>query len=279
MNQHQLMVQTDPSKPYLGIIGCSYTHWDYGDCVGQTYPALIAKQFPNYNVVDLSIPGSGNDSAFLRLNNFERIHKIKFSKVVWQLTHFFRELVIIDYHKDENIFKDIQQETNYFFTSGHFCKHINLSIGFDQVSDSMDKMHDYFDIKKTDLYKYYVNKSSSNQSVWLLQKEIDHVNSHYGPQNVLIFSWHDKIDLDSTDKNYFAYKWQKALGNTIGNKSNRISDVEIDIPSNYIGSIEDMLGPDTFWKLGIDDAPHYGPDGHDKVFDVLKPSVVKLLKG
>ena len=54
------MVPTDPSKPYLGIIGDSATHWFHGDCLGETYPALIAKHFPNYNVVDLSIIGSGN---------------------------------------------------------------------------------------------------------------------------------------------------------------------------------------------------------------------------
>ena len=72
MNQHQLMVQTDPSKPYLGIVGCSYSHWFYGDCELKSYPALIAKKFPQYNVIDLSIISGSNESAFFRLHNFEQ---------------------------------------------------------------------------------------------------------------------------------------------------------------------------------------------------------------
>ena len=278
MNQHPRMVRMDPSKPYLGIVGCSYTHWFNGDCLGESYPAIIAKQFPNYNVIDLSIMGSSNESVFLRLYNFERIHKIKFSKILWQLTHFFRELIIMDYDRDENIFEDTQKVENYCSTSGHFSKHITFSItGFKH--SNMAIMSDYFDIKETDLYKYYVNKSASNQGVWLLQKEIALINSHYGRHNVLIFAWHKNIDLDSTSKNYFAYKWNKSLGNTIGDRSNTAQDLEIDLPKNYVGSVQDMLGHDQFWKLGVDDAPHYGSKGHNKVFEALEPNVQELLKG
>ena len=65
------MVPTDPSKPYLGIIGDSATHWFHGDCLGETYPALIAKHFPNYNVIDLSIIGSGNVIGKLIISAFK----------------------------------------------------------------------------------------------------------------------------------------------------------------------------------------------------------------
>ena len=286
MNQRQHMVQTDPSKPYIGIIGCSYTHWsdpkstweqirhrvyseedsNSSDCLGESYPAIIAKQFPNYNVVDLSIVSSGNDSVFFRLHNFETQYNIKFSKIIWQLTHFNRELVFFDYNINENIFSNIQQYKNYYFTSGRFNKHINFTIMSRQhggLHDHMDELNKYFQINKIDLYKYYVNKFGSNQNVWILQKEIDHVNSHYGKNNVLIFAWHKKID-----RGY------------IGTNFTRLTDdVEIDMPSNYIGSIEHMLGTDTFFELGIDHAPHFGPNGHSKVFDFLQPDVVKLMKG
>lgn len=278
MNQHPRMVRMDPSKPYLGIVGCSYTHWLEGNCLGESYPAIIAKQFPNYNIVDLSIMGSSNESVFLRLYNFERIHKIKFSKILWQLTHFFRELIIMDYNRNENIFKDIQKVENYCCTSGYFSKHITFLVaGF--KDSNMAIMSDYFDIKETDLYKYYVNKSASNQGVWLLQKEIALINSHYGRDNVLIFAWHKNIDLDSTSKNYFAYKWNRSLGNATGDRSNTARDLEIDLPKNYVGSMQDMLGHDQFWKLGVDDAPHYGSNGHNKVFEALEPNVQELLKG
>jgi hypothetical protein len=34
-----------------------------------------------------------------------------------------------------------------------------------------------------------------------------------------------------------------------------------------------------FWNIGVDDAPHYASEGHLKVFDALKPDIVKLLEG
>lgn len=275
MNQHQPMVQTAQSRPYLGIIGCSYTHWADGDCLGKSYPGLIAKNFPDYNVVDLSIISASNDSAFLRLHNFEKQHNIKFTKIIWQLTHFNRELIFLDYNTNENIFADIQQSKNYYHTSGRFSRHINFTI-HGRMHDAVDKLSDYFHIKKIDLYKYYVNKFGSNQNVWILQKEIDHVNSHYGKNNVLMFAWHKKIDRVYSGTNLSRWKWQTALST---NKSDTADDVEIDLPTNYIGSIEHMLGSDTFFELGIDNAPHYGPDGHSKVFDLLAPDVVKLMKG
>lgn len=279
MNQQQLMVQTDPSKPYLGIVGCSYSHWFYGDCELKSYPALIAKKFPQYNIIDLSIISGSNESAFFRLHNFEQKYKIKFSKIVWQLTHFCRELVMIDYKNNDFVLQDIKEHGNYFYTEGHYEKHYNFAINIEHVKDNMNKLVEYFDIKKTDLYKYYVNKFASNQHVWLLQKEIDHINSHYGEKNVLIFSWHTKIDLESTSKNFFAYDWETGLGHAVGNKSNETQDLEFELPKNYIGAIQDMFGNDKFWKLGVDDSPHYGSQGHAEVFDVLHNNVVKLIEG
>jgi hypothetical protein len=120
---------------------------------------------------------------------------------------------------------------------------------------------------------------SSNLPIWLCEKEIDHINSHYGIDNVLIFAWYRKIDLDSTSKNFFAYIWETALGKALGNKSNTEADLEINLPKNYIGSIEDKLSSKVFWNIGVDDAPHYASEGHLKVFDALKPDIVKLLEG
>ena len=65
----------------LAIIGCSYTHWYDSNALLQTYPYLIAKNFPNYKVYDLSIPGGGNSSAFLRCKFVEDYYGIKLDKV------------------------------------------------------------------------------------------------------------------------------------------------------------------------------------------------------
>ncbi len=296
MNQLQLTVAMDPSKPYLGVVGCSYSHWSFDNCLGESYPGLIAKNYPDYNVVDLSIISAGNDSAFFRLHTFEKQNNIKFTKIIFQLTHFYRELIFLDYNKDDILWKDPGIKENLFYTKGRWSKHGNFDVKqingsppykpFDDRDTfsgregvSRNELADYFDIKSTDLYKYYINKMGSNQPLWICEKEIDHINSHYGIDNVLIFGWHRKIDLESTSTNFFAYVWDLALGHADGDKSNKESDLEIDLPKNYIGSIEDMLGTKEFWELAVDEAPHYGVDGHMKVYTLLEPNIQELLKG
>ena len=288
MSLLRLTVAMDPSKPYLGVVGCSYSHWSFDNCLGESYPGLIAKNYPDYNVVDLSIISGGNDSAFFRLHTFEKQNNIKFTKIIFQLTHFYRELIFLDYNKDDILWEDPGTKENYFYTKGRWSKHGNFPYVFGPNNDRpfsgrllaiRNELTDYFGIKITDLYRYYVNKMGSNQPLWICEKEIDHINSHYGIDNVLIFAWHKNIDLESTRKDYFAYKWNRDLGNADGDKSNKESDLEIDLPKNYIGSIQDMLGHDQFWKLGVDEAPHYGVEGHMKVYTLLDTNIQELLKG
>ena len=296
MSLLRLTAGMDPSKPYLGVVGCSYSHWSFDNCLGETYPGLIAKNYPDYNVVDLSIISAGNDSAFFRLHTFEKQNNIKFTKIIFQLTHFFRELIFLGYNKDDILWKDPGIKENLFYTKGRWSKHGNFDVkqikgsppykpfqGRDTFSGkegaSRNELADYFDIKSTDLYKYYINKMGSNQPLWITEKEIDHINSHYGIDNVLIFAWHKKIDLESTGSNFFAYMWDLALGNTIGDKSNKQSDLEIDLPKNYIGSIEEMIGTKEFWELGVDSAPHWGAHGHMKLYKLLESNIQELLKG
>ena len=70
----------------LFVIGCSYTSWREGKCYGSSYPALIAQQYPDWQVYDASEPGSSNDSAFFRLQHLERTYG-KPDKIIIQWTH------------------------------------------------------------------------------------------------------------------------------------------------------------------------------------------------
>ena len=96
----------------LFIVGCSYTHWSDGDCFGESYPALIAKEYPNWHVYDASEPGGSNDSVYLRLRYLEKLYGAP-DKIIVQWTHLPRTTVVTD----EFIPRDFKHNTveNYTY--------------------------------------------------------------------------------------------------------------------------------------------------------------------
>ena len=77
---------------------------------------------------------------------------------------------------------------------------------------------------------------------------IDLLNRLYGKKNVLFFAWHNL-------PNYHSWKF-------------------VDIPSNYIGSVQDRFKEDNkFYSLGTDISPHYGSKGHKAVYKWLKEKI------
>jgi len=260
------MIELDKNKKSIGIIGCSYTHWHDGNCELESYPALIAKKYNEYNVVDLSMPGSSNDSAYIRLRSFEKLHNIKFDKVIFQITHYGRFLHMPQYNvKNTDIFREYRQLKNYIYTDGNWKDEnwdtitssylISPSLIFKVwYRERLDFLSNHFRIKVKDLQKWLYHYLESDMLSLVLEKEMHVINGIYGKDNVLLFSWHAGID--SSDLTSFE---------------------KCDFPENYIGSMAEMIGPKTFFKLGIDDAPHYDRIGNGIVFKHLKPRLDKLL--
>jgi len=262
---NRLVGKLDKSKPIIAVVGCSYSHWDDGECFLESYPALIAKNYPDYNVVDLSAPGSSNDSAYMRLFHFEHLTGYKINKVLFQLTHFGRELVFFDWRvKNFNLWKEgYYAKDNYVYTKGDFSDDVNLvtaTIAFDHPWSERTRklLSKHFKLKESMLTRFFITKFLNDESVWKLQKEIDLVNGHYGKNNVLLYSWHR--NLDTTTKT--ARKDLKVPA----------------MPDNYAGSVEEWIGFKRFNKLGVDDAPHYDGRGHQIVYKHLEPMIDSLLK-
>lgn len=250
-------------KPNLAVVGCSYSHWADGDCMFKSYPAYIAENYPNWNVVDLSSPGSSNDSAYLRLFNFEHNYKIKFDKVIFQVTHFNRLLYFNRYnHHAQSLWTHIFKN-NYFYTegSGEFyensyitmCSTIGLSGEWNKYRRSL--MAKWIGLKEKWIVKFLEGEFLSNKAIWHCQKEIDLINSVYGLNNVLVYSWHQGIDnsKDLKSKIFFPKNWKK--------------------------SMEERLTTDKFWKLSIDDAGHFDDIGHLEAYKALEPDIKNLIKG
>lgn len=262
---NRLVGKLDKTKPIIAVVGCSYSHWDDTECFLESYPALIAKNYPDYNVVDLSSPGSSNDSAYIRLFHFEKTTGYKIKKVLFQLTHFGRELVFFDWNiKSFDLWHEgYYVQNNYLYTKGDFCDNlciVTATIGSKhRWSRRMrSELAKFFGLKEGILTSYYLQKFTTDQNVWKLQREIDLINGHYGINNVLVYSWHRNLDTTSitTPK-----------------------DLKIPVlPHNYIGSVEEWIGNKRFWKLKEDDAPHYGARGHQVVFKQLEPRIDTLLK-
>lgn len=258
------MIEIDRNKKSIAILGCSYTHWHDGNCELESYPALIAKKYKNYNVVDLSIPGGSNDSAYLRLQSFQKMHNMKFDKVIFQITHYGRFLHMPHYDWwNIDIINQYYQHENYIYSDGKWKhpKWDNVTASYfaprqkDWYKQRLRSLANYFGISIRDYQKWLYQYLESDTLALVLEKEIYLLNGTYGKENVLMFSWHAGID-----------------------SNDPISKDKCNFPENYIGSISDMLGYKLFRKLGVDDAPHYDNKGMMLVFKQLKPSLDKLLK-
>lgn len=265
------MIELDFQKKNLAIVGCSYTHYYDGNCLFESYPALVAKQYKDYNVIDLSVPGGTNDSVYYRIRSFEKEYNIKFDKVIFQITHYNRFLYMPKYDwKKHNIYREVMQKENYIYTDGEYDDQdwINVTVGFLEQDNSQYYNKQYYDetlkriqsltkVHRKSWQSYVMHYMESDVLVLILQKEIDLVNAVYGEENVLFFSWHAAIDT-TKDNN---------------------SVIMLELPKNYVGSVEKMLGENLFYKAGVDDAPHYDNKGMMLVFKKLKPSLDRLLIG
>jgi len=265
--EHENKFDKIKQKPNLAVVGCSYSHYADGNCLFKSYPAYIAENFPDWNVVDLSSPGSSNDSAYLRLFNFEHNYKIKFDKVIFQITHFDRLIYFNRYSNlDQNLWTHVVKN-NYFYTEndGQFYENSYLTmsstIGLpDRPPGNWNeyrrkKISKWIGLKEKYIVKCIMGEFLSNKSIWHCQKEINLINATYGSNNVLVYSWHKGIDKGKNLKS------------------------EIFFPKNWKKSMEERLTTDKFWKLSIDDAGHFDDIGHLEAYKALEPDIKNLIKG
>ena len=160
----------------LFIAGCSYSHWYDGKCFEQTYPALIAKEYPDWHVYDASYGGSAIDGVWWRFQHLEEIYGAP-DKIIVQWTNLGRHQVI---HSDSNIlFKNSKNISNYTFTPEPETDK------FKTIRQA--NIRHYPNVIK----KFYVPYFESyHHRVYLTQKEISLINALYGKDNVLMFDWH-----------------------------------------------------------------------------------------
>lgn len=246
-------------KKYMAFLGCSYSNWDDGNCFYYSYPALVSKEFNNYNIVDMSIPGSSNDTLFLRLKYYEDNNKIKFDKIIVQITHLPRTFIMfkenIDFNLD-NILLDFSNKDNYYYTDTGWNINIMDSIGISSLSKGNSKnrvtrLEKFFGEPRELLDGVFSRDFSSWKYTWNLIEQIELLNFKYGRENVLFFSWHTP---------------DNALYTTYLCKL-----------TNYLGSIQEAFGNEKFFNLGVDKCPHYNDLGHLEIFNWLKPELSKFV--
>jgi len=207
----------------LFIGGCSYSHWSDGKCFEQSYPALIAKNYPDWHVYDASYGGSANDGIFWRFQHLEE----KFGppdKVIVQWTTNGRHQWI---ESDSNItFKNSKNISNYTFTPEFD------SDKFITISASVLKN------LPNSLKKFYVPYlESHHHNTYIIQKEIALVNALYGKENVLMFDWHKHWSPGSNSK--MPDNWIGSVANAFKRKK-KFEKLGIDNAPHYdaVGHLE-----------------------------------------
>lgn len=241
----------------LAIVGCSYTNWRDGDCLLQSYPALIANNFPEYNVIDLSICGDSNATVYYKIKQAEKQLKIKFDKIIWQITHVWRMCYFNQEYLEYNPF-DFLKKKNYIYTFGEYQGNftqkqmVPLQVWMLGVTESskeswakqvMKNIKMNFGLDEKSIFAIIENYHNH----WHLQETVDLLNSVYGTDNVLMFSWHNHDELNT-----------------------------INFENNYIGTAQEWVG-DKFFKIGVDNAPHYNAAGHRLIYKNIYPDVNRLL--
>ena len=240
------------------IVGCSYTNWNDGDCLGESYPALIAKEYPNWHVYDASEPGGSNDSVYLRLRYLEKLYGAP-DKVIVQWTHLGRTNInIFDQPTPREHTASTLNNYTYFAENGDDVDKdgsivvnpslLSLSTKWNKKqSNRLRKITGLGSEVTTLFYSWFLN---SQTLYWNTQKEIDLVNAVYGKDNVLMYDW----------------QYRHSPG------------THLTMPDNWIGSLAYAFRKkNKFMSLGIDDAPHYAAEGHLEVYKWLEPHLNKLL--
>lgn len=225
----------------LAIIGCSYTNYWDGNLFGNTYPKLIADDHSNINVYDASIGGSGNDSCYLRLRNIERNFG-PIDKIIVQLTLPYRSTIVLTKKAIKGLMP-WAHEKNYYYGNDNIRGLILLTQGKAESAQFLSKWKQQFGVHTLAL-DYFKAWTKTYDSYWQTQKEIDLINSKYGEENVLFFSW-------------------------------LVEDKKmVNLPENYIGSVQEHFGVG-MEKYKIDNAYHFNKDGHKAVYEWLKPHITK----
>lgn len=241
----------------VAVIGCSYTNWRDGDCLLQSYPALIANDFPEYNVIDLSICGDSNSTVYYKIKQAEKQLKIKFDKIIWQITHVWRMCYFNQEYLKYNPF-DFLKKKNYIYTFGEYQGNFTQKqmvplqpwmLGSTELSkgswakEVMKNIKMNFGLDEKSIFSIIENYHNH----WHLQETVDLLNAVYGTDNVLMFSWHNHNELNT-----------------------------ISFENNYIGTAQEWVG-DKFFEIGVDNAPHYNDAGHRLIYKNIYPDVNRLL--
>jgi len=235
----------------LAVIGCSYTHWQDSNNLFDTYPFYISEYFKDYNVYDLSHPGGGNSTAYLRLKWLENYYNITIDKVLFQITHFYRLFI----HSNERYLLELKEplfekifylKNNYWYTSGIFNKYYGFHVTPSLRKGKILEVENRYKIDNC--YKVIAEDLLSWRGEWETQQQIDLLDSKY---DCKFLSWYCK------DDNHL----QKIMKNN----------------NNYLGRACEYMGKETFENLGKENEFHFGKEGHTILFSALLPKLKKWL--
>jgi len=280
----------------LVILGCSYTHWWDGKCFNKSYPALIARDYPEYHVWDMSEPGGSNDTIYLRLRFLERHYNVVPDKIIIQWTTLSRTNINLNWKNGFNPkIKDYRTSKDWKAGTGQVIEREDLDIepwNITQITEELldqsppnyswhpetewpidsitvnpglirldtnkyhkkliKKLYQHSKVGLHQLRNFYSWYLGSTTNLWAVQKEIDLVTAKYGVDNIMSFDW----------RNHWSPSFHPS----------------IEMASHNVGCVAHAFRKkNKFMELGVDDAPHYGEEGHAEVYKWLTPHIRKLL--
>ena len=228
----------------IAIIGCSYTHYKDSNSLFGTYPYFLSKKYPEHDIVDLSVPGGSNDSAFMRLQWYEQRYGKTVDKVVMQITHLYRTFIHskAEMYKMQfsniDLFNEIYSKDNYFYTDGVIDRNIGMHMSMNSSELKLEWINKHFnrsfrESKEIELATW--------KSQWQTKQVVDLINATY---DAVFFNWNEHIG-----KNMKFMPYKKNI--------------------LQLGSVEKLLGTDYFERIGKPVTYHFGKLEQEIILDHL----------
>ena len=236
------------NKKTVAIVGCSYTHYKDSNSLFGTYPYFLAKNYPKYDIIDLSVPGGSNDSAYLRLQWYEQRYGKVIDKVIMQITHLYRTFIHskAEIHKMQlknmDLFDEIYSKDNYFYTNGFIDRNIGMHMSMNSSEPKLEWINKHFNksfkkSKETELATW--------KSQWQTKQAVDLINATY---DTVFFDWHEHV------------------GNNVKFMPYRRNIL-------HLGSVETLLGSEYFEKHGKRITYHFGKTEQKLIAKHLESSI------
>ena len=239
------------------VLGCSFSHHDMSTEAYSTWPAYIAKDNPEYFVVNGSIPGSSNDSYFYRYRQMCKVYGNP-DLVLVQLTSLERMYhPVVKNHHDMIEFELLTENYAHHANAGirNIHEHLFLTSGT-FWSNNKKEMCQQMQVSEKSFDDYLSSMFNNKHYLEMLTEKDLLLLKHRIKAPALYFTWEDYLTPQLLD----------------------IASSRYSAKCQLLDPIVSQFTPKQLTKYCADRYHHFNEYGHRAVADILDRAVKGFIK-